>query len=417
MCRYLPGPEIEWNPFLGSPGCDQNHPVDRTKRRNIVLALLEAALAAVDPEVLTRDALADREGASLGVIAIGKASAAMTRGAAQVAGTTRGICVSNFTAAVPAGVELVIGDHPVPGPASFLAGHRVLEVVAEDGDDLVALISGGGSALCEYPIEGVSEGYISDTNARLLQCGASIAQINLVRRHLSAIKNGGLARSAGRPIDTYAISDVGAEPADVIASGPTAATPLDPEAAIEVLVRNDIEVPEMVGRAMRATRPVVAGSPITVIADGHTAAEGAVRAAATEDISAAVADGWLSGALVEALSSFLEQAGPGLSVATGEPEVVVTGDGRGGRNTHAALLAADMLQGTDSVFAAFATDGVDGRSSSAGAIVDGHTIEQGGDPGSALENSDSASYFEATGDLIRTGPTGTNVSDLWVLWR
>jgi len=417
MCRYLPGLEIEWNPFLDDPGCDQNHPVDRIKRRNTVLALLEAALAAVDPEVLTRDALAARGGASLGVIAIGKASAAMTRGAARVADTTRGICVSNFTAAVPAGVELVIGDHPVPGPASFLAGQRVREVATEAGDDLVALISGGGSALCEYPIDGVSEDYISSTNARLLQCGASIADINLVRRHLSAIKNGGLARSAGHPIDTYAISDVGAEPAEVIASGPTAATPLDPEAAIEVLVRNDIDVPETVGRAIRAPRSVVAGSPITVIADGHTAAEGAVRAAVTEDIPAGVVDGWLSGDLVAAFSSFLEEAGPGLSVATGEPEVVVTGDGRGGRNTHAALLAASFLQGTDSVFAAFATDGVDGRSSSAGAIVDGLTIEQGGDPRWALESSDSAGYLEATGDLIRIGPTGTNVSDLWVLWR
>jgi hydroxypyruvate reductase len=104
-------------------------------------------------------------------------------------------------------------------------------------------------------------------------------------------------------------------------------------------------------------------------------------------------------------------------VAAGEPDVKVDSPGVGGRNSHAALLAAIDLAGSDAVFASFATDGIDGRSDGAGAIVDGSTLERGGDPEPALARYDSAAYLDAAGDLVRTGPTGTNVADLWVLWR
>ena len=127
--------------------------------------------------------------------------------------------------------------------------------------------------------------------------------------------------------------------------------------------------------------------------------------------------GWLRGDVPSELDRFLSSARPGVAtIASGEPEVAVTGDGIGGRNTHAALLAAERISGMESMFVAFATDGVDGRSAAAGAIVDGETIARGGDPGPAITASDSATYLEATGDLIATGPTGTNVSDLWIFW-
>jgi glycerate 2-kinase len=106
-----------------------------------------------------------------------------------------------------------------------------------------------------------------------------------------------------------------------------------------------------------------------------------------------------------------------VTVAAGEPLVRTEAEGSGGRNTHAALLAASHLAGTGSVFAAFATDGVDGNSDAAGAIVDGETTRRGGDPTQALEAFDSASYLEMAGDILKTGPTGTNVADLWLIWK
>ena len=379
--------------------------------------LLRAGLAAVDPESLTRQALEGRNGERVTLIAIGKASIGMCRGAVRALGDSGGICVSNISGPVPPDIQLVVGNHPVPGPGSFEAGRRVLEVAAAATEPIVALISGGGSALCEHPIDGVSPSFISDVGRRLLESGASISDTNLVRRHLSALKNGGVARVAGGPVDTYVISDVCGEQPSLIASGPTASMPLDPNAAGEIMTRHGIDVPDGVMEAMQAPRSPVAASPITVLADARTAAEGVVHAAAGEAIEATITDEWLRGDVAEALDRFLDAAGPGLTVAAGEPEVRVTGEGVGGRNTHAALVAAEQLAGSDVWFAAFATDGVDGNSASAGAIVDGTTIERGGDPKAALETSDSATYLEATGDLIHTGPTGTNVSDLWVLWR
>lgn len=158
-------------------------------------------------------------------------------------------------------------------------------------------------------------------------------------------------------------------------------------------------------------------SSILVLADGHTAAEGAAGAARATGVGAEVMPGWLRGNVAVELDRFLSSARPGVvTIASGEPEVAVSGDGIGGRNTHAALMAAERISGTGSMFAAFATDGVDGRSEAAGAIVGGDTVARGGDPAPALTASDSATYLEATGDLIVTGPTGTNVSDLWIFW-
>lgn len=341
----------------------------------------------------------------------------MCRGAAQALGEVRGICVSSFSGPVPDGLELLLGNHPVPGPESFAAGRKVLEMASTAKGHLIALISGGGSALCEHPLEGVSADYISNASRRLLEHGASIAEINLVRRHLSAVKNGGVTLGAGASVDTYAISDVCGEDPSVIASGPTAFRPLDPDTTIDVMRRHGIEIPHVVEEAIRRPRHVPDDSPISVIADGRTAAAAAVRLAVEEGVDARVADGWLRGDVDEALGRFLETARPGLTVAAGEPDVTVTGDGVGGRNSHAALLAAQRLADTDAVFVAFATDGVDGSSSSAGAMVDGATIERGGHPASALSRSDSATYLAGTDDLIYTGPTGTNVSDIWMLWR
>lgn len=386
------------------------------ERRALVLDWLEAGLAAVDPARVTAEALTRLDGARMLVVAIGKAAPAMSRGAATVVDLEGGLCVCDHVESAPPEMVFMVGDHPVPGPASLKAGQAALSVVthAPPGLGIVALISGGGSALCESPRPGVPAGYLTELNRRLVDGGADIEEINLVRAHLSAIKGGGLARAAGRPIDTYVISDVAGADPGVVASGPTVPLPHQPERARQVLERLGIGLPDAVWEAMRA-RPLPAPMPrITLVADAHDAARGIAAAVGAE---ARVLSEWLHGPVEAEVDGFLAAAGPGVTVAVGETVISVADGGRGGRNTHAALLAATRIAGGDDVFVAFASDGVDGRSEAAGAMVDGSTLERGGDPQAALAGYDSASYLSATGDLLRCEPTGTNVSDIWILWR
>jgi len=420
MGRYLPAGRQRWNPFAAPTGQDRGRItlVDLKDRRSTLERLFRVALTAVDPERLTREALEGTHGPST-VLALGKAAPGMCRGAAAALNEMNGICVTGSPdAEVPKGVELVVGDHPVPGARSFSAGRRTLEIVASAQDHLIALISGGGSALCEHPLEGIPSSFISDVNARLLESGASIDEINLVRRHLSAVKNGGVARVAAASVSTYVISDVCGADLSVVASGPTLPGAIDPDSAIAAMGRHGIEVPAGIVDAIRSQAPpAVRVGPVELLADGHTATRSMIEHATEKGLPAAHVDNWLDGPVETALARFLDQTGPGLTIAAGEPEVEVTGDGSGGRNTHAALLAATRLAGTDFVFGAFATDGIDGNTRCAGAIVDGGSLQRGGDPASALQRSDSATYLEGTGDLMVTGPTGTNVADIWAIWR
>lgn len=386
-------------------------------RRRQMQDWLRHALEVVDPESATRRALQDTDGPAT-VIAIGKAAPAMCRGAASAIGSVTGICVTNVIDEVPPGIDLLIGNHPVPGDGSFAAGDAVLETSRTATGRLIALISGGGSALCEKPVQGVSREFIQEANSRLLDGGASIAETNLVRRHLSAIKGGGVARAARQRAETYIISDVAGGGPEVVASGPTIPIEPDPDAAFEVMHRYGVPVTTELRRAVEAASSIPAEiGAVEVLADGRTAAQAVVTVARADGVDAELAAGWYVGDVERALDGFFAGAGAGVTVGAGEPNVRVTGEGVGGRNSHAALLAARRIAGTDWCFAAFATDGVDGRSSGAGAIVDGTTVARGGDPTKSLSESDSATYLEAVGDLLLTGPTGTNVSDLWLLWR
>jgi glycerate 2-kinase len=394
------------------PGVLTPDPVARVE----MLGWLEAGLDAVEPEALTAAALATRHPDRTLIIAIGKAAAGMARGAASVLDVAGGVCVTDHPEPVPDTMRLVIGDHPVPGPASLEAGAAVLEAVqsAPPTMDIVALVSGGGSALCEAPREGVPAGFLSEVTRELISRGADIEELNLVRGHLSAIKSGGVARAAGRPIDTFVISDVaGAEPG-VVASGPTIPRAHDPERAAAVLRGLSIEIPAGVWEAMTREPMPLPRPKVTLLADGHTAARGV---ASVTPPPATVVDEWLRGAMGACLDRFLASRRPGVIVGAGEVVLDVTGAGTGGRTTHAALLAAEHLAGSNDIFCAFATDGVDARSGAAGAIVDGSTISRGGDPAEALREFDSAGYLARTSDLLRCPPTGTNVSDIWILWR
>ncbi|MFV1962330.1 MAG: glycerate kinase [Acidimicrobiia bacterium] len=379
---------------------------------------LDIAVAAVDPEALTADALSDSEDGPTVIIAIGKAAAGMCRGAHRALGPVSGVCVTNAPGTVPDGIDLLIGDHPIPGDASFEAGKRVLEVARAVSSRCVALISGGGSALCEQPVPGVDQSYLQEVNALLLDGGASIEETNLVRRHLSAIKCGGVARAVRGPLETYVVSDVGGAEPGVVASGPTIPTSADPTAVKALMRQFGIPIPEAVWDAINQRLPHALSPPnVTVLADGKVAARAVADAAQKDGFKCRVNEGWIAGPIETALEKFFAQSGPGVTVGVGEPTVDVRGNGAGGRNSHAALLASTRLDGHEGLFASFATDGIDGRTKSAGAIVDGATVDRGGDPENSLRNFDSATYLNGTGDLIRTGPTGTNVADLWVLWR
>lgn len=385
-------------------------------RRNQILDWFEAGLDAVDPERLTADALTGRSPSETVVIAIGKAAPAMARGAASVLDIAGGVCVSDHEEPTSERLTFIVGDHPVPGEASLRAGTAVLDFARSvpTSTTMLALISGGGSSLCETPREGVPPEFLSDVTRRLLAAGAPIEELNLVRAHLSAVKGGGVSRAAGRAIDTYVISDVAGANPGVVASGPTMTQPPNPEKAVEIMRHASIPIPTEVMSAMSATVGRLPIPSMTLLADGTDAAR-AVAASAPPPVS--VRPEWLSGDVVSCLDRFLADAGSGVTVGVGETVVEVTGSGKGGRNTHAALVAAERLQGTDGVFAAFATDGLDGRSGAAGAIVDGATLSRGGDPSEAIADFDSATYLSATSDLLKCGPTGTNVSDIWILWR
>ena len=386
------------------------------ENRGRILSWLEAGLAAVEPEALTARALAPLTGTPAVVIAIGKAAAAMSRGAAAMLDVIGGVCVSDHVEPVPDTLRFLVGDHPVPGAASLEAGAAVLEAVraVPSSTRIVALVSGGGSALCEAPREGVPPAYLSDATKRLVAGGATIEDMNLVRAHLSAIKCGGLSREAGRAIETLVISDVAGADPGVIASGPTIPGVHDPEMAAGILTRMSIDLPDSV-RAAMLVEPAARPYPeVVLLADGRDAAR-AVAAAAPAP--AAVREGWLRGDAEACLDRFLLDSGPGVTVGAGEVVLDVRGEGSGGRNTHTALLAAARLTGSDDVFCAFATDGVDGGSGSAGAIVDGSTIRRGGDPTRSRDRFDSATYLAGTSDLLLCPPTGTNVADVWILWR
>ncbi len=180
----------------------------------------------------------------------------------------------------------------------------------------------------------------------------------------------------------------------------------------------EYEVPVSVSDAMaRPPGQIAPATRVEVVGDGRKAGAALADAARADGHRARLHPKWLTGDPESALDAFLGAAEGGLTVGAGETAPRVTGGGRGGRNTHAALLAATRISGTDLVFAAFATDGVDGASGAAGAIVDGGTLARGGDATESIARFDSATYLESSDDLLVTGATGTNVADLWLLWR
>ncbi len=392
------------------------------------------ALDAVEPARLTRTALTGLVGGTTPatIIAIGKAAPAMTRGAVEALGSSPvvGVAVSDHVEDVPGPIRLVVGDHPFPGERSMRAGRAVRDLLLATPPDhlVVLLVSGGGSALAELPVDGLDVAEVSATSRHLMRVGTPIAELNTVRRHLSQLKNGGLARIAGdRRMVVLAISDIPRLRTSDIASGPTIADGTTARDALAVLRRRltPDDIPPGVLRALReaeADAPPATTAPCTVIADGATAAHAAAAHLRGRGFACRVLDDPLEGDAIAASRAFCRTLSPVVTITHGETTMQVTGAGTGGRNQSAALAAAIALDdGPPAAFGAFATDGVDGPTDAAGATVDHHTAgrmrQAGIDPPAHLAADDAHPALAAADALVRTGPTGTNVSDLWMGWR
>ena len=421
-----------------------------------LLRVIEQGIGAVRPDVALRRALR-HEGDELlagdhtvtlddvrriSVFAFGKAAREMTLTAVECIGTfdLEGVVVGPDDAGIE-GFECIRGAHPVPDAGSERGGRRLLERARECGrDDLaLVLISGGGSALAVAPTAPLTLDDLAATNRALLRRGVTIHELNTVRKHLSDLKGGRLARAlenAGRVV-SLVLSDVVGSPLDMIASGPTVADPTTFDDAIGVIDRYELRdaLPDRVidhleagARGERDESPdrVRDDHVAHVIADGATAARAACGAAIESGLNARVESTTLEGEARDVARRLVDRGSglaPGeLLVFAGETTVTVTGDGTGGRNQELALAAAIELDGReDLVIASIGTDGIDGTTDSAGAFGDGHAVRRGRERGldaeDHLRRNDSHTFLAAIGDTIDCGATGTNVGDLLLVFR
>lgn len=402
--------------------------------------LFATAVAAADPKlVVPRHLPAPPRGRTI-VVGAGKASAAMAAALeAHWPGPLSGLVVTRYGHAVPCPrVEIVESAHPVPDGSGEMAARRMLELVRGLGpDDLViALMSGGASALLPLPAPGLTLADKQAINRALLRSGAAIEEMNCVRKHLSAIKGGRLA-AAAHPAEvvTLVISDVPGDDPAVIGSGPTVADTSTYAEARAVLVRYGIDEPAAVIQYLGAARDETPkpGDPRLTRARHHViaTAQGSLEAAAAEARAAGYATVILGDAIegearevARVLAGIARQVrrygqparAPCVVLSGGETTVRVTGKGRGGRNVELLLALALALRGEPGIAAiAGDTDGVDGAEEVAGAVVLPDTLARaralGIDAAAALADNDAHNVFERLGDQVVTGPTLTNVND------
>lgn len=408
--------------------------------RDVLRRIFDAAVASADPAKVVAPHLPERPKGRCVVIGAGKASAAMAA-ALDTAWSDvdlTGIVVTRYGHAVPAGrIEIIEASHPVPDEMSVQAASRILAAVGNLGpDDLViALISGGGSSLLVSPAGGMTLADKKAVNQSLLASGATISEMNTVRKHLSGIKGGRLAQAAyPARVATLVISDVPGDDPSEIASGPTVANLTTAEDAREIVSRYRLVLPEkarmvLEGDALPACkeRP---NAEVRLIASPSMALEAAAWVARENGLTPLILGDALQGEAREvgtvlagvAISARLKGvpvSRPAVILSGGETSVTLPPDasGRGGRNSEFLLSLAVGLNGADGIWAiAGDTDGIDGVEDAAGAIVTPDTLTRmrlkGITPRAALSHHDSYTAFQAIGDLVVTGPTLTNVNDI-----
>lgn len=402
--------------------------------------MFDAAVAAAQPALCLPPHLPPPPKGRTIVIGAGKASAAMARALEDHwAGPLEGLVVTRYGYEVPcARIEIVQAAHPVPDAAGIEAAERIRQLVTGlTADDLViALISGGGSSLLVAPGEGLTLADKQAVNTALLHSGASISEMNCVRRHLSSLKGGRLAAQCHpAQVWTLLISDVpGDDPID-IASGPTVGDPTTCADALAIVERYRISVPPAVrsllesgaGETIKPGDPRLQGIQTRMITAPQIALEAAAQVARDAGITPYILGDSLEGEardLGKAMAGITRQVAlhgqpfktPCVLLSGGEATVTLRGTGRGGRNVEFLLSLGVALNGLPGVYAlAGDTDGVDGAEEIAGALLTPDTLARawalGTNPRSSLDNNDGHGFFQALGDAVVTGPTLTNVND------
>jgi hydroxypyruvate reductase len=381
---------------------DANRFVTQSLREPRITRILAAAIDAVEPGKLVREHLQHADVPKYDrvfLLGIGKASEAMTRAAAEFFNnfTDALIITKHASSSTHNRITVMESGHPIPDERSLAAGQAALDFVSnlKENDLLVCLISGGGSALVTAPREGITLANIQSQTSNLLASGATINEINALRRQMDCIKGGGLARATKAKVISLILSDVIGNSLETIASGLT----VDP--ALGARVRNFI------------------------IGDIHVAAQAAQQQAIREGFDSEILDLQIKGEAREVGLRYAKKLkeekqkrkSPFCLIAGGETTVTIKGNGKGGRNQELALAAVDELSGMEDIlFGSLATDGDDGPTDAAGAAVNGETRQRAERRGMSasdhLSRNDAYMFFDPLNDLIKCGYTGTNVNDL-----
>ncbi|HVA93424.1 MAG TPA: DUF4147 domain-containing protein [Candidatus Dormibacteraeota bacterium] len=430
--------------------------------KQIALQIFQETFAAIDIPATMRRKLA-RAGSRIHVngaavnlasfdricaIAIGKASLAMARGLVEILSPdfhAEGIIAGPGPAGnAPPGFRAIVAGHPLPDEGSFMAGRAILEMLETTNDRTLAifLLSGGGSAMVEQPLDpDITLADIRQLNQILINCGASIDEVNAVRKHLSAVKGGRLAAAApGAMKISLAITDVPDGQESALASGPTLPDPTTVSDACAVIgrygllsklpprIRTRVEHPETIPETPKPRDAVFKRATFQILLGRHDLfhpAHSFAEAAGFASVCDNTTDNWpvtrAADFLLEQLAA-LQRARPGRPVAViadGEVSSPVTGDGVGGRNSAFVLDCVKKIAGRRIAVLSVGTDGIDGSSPAAGAVADGGSLEraqaQGLNPDDYFRRSDSHAFFRKLNDAIITGPTGNNLRDLRIL--
>lgn len=411
-----------------------------TPPHTLLSDMFAAAVNAARPEHMLARHLPARPNGRTIIIGAGKASAAMAHVVEQnLDSPLTGCVVTRYGHAVACKhIQIIEASHPVPDDAGRRAATQILDLVADltEDDLVIALISGGGSSLLPLPAPGLTLADKQQINKDLLRSGATISQMNTVRRHLSAIKGGRLAVACyPAKVVNLIISDVpGDNPADV-ASGPTVADTTTCADALEILERYKVQVSEPVrqllqsgdGETIKPDDPRMINVSTTLVATSQLALMAAAETAAKAGVTPIILGDAIEGEsrevaiVMAAIASQVRrhhqpEKPPCVLLSGGETTVTIKGDGRGGRNVEFLLSLALALQGSAGIYAvAGDTDGVDGQEETAGAFVYPDTLERahglGMQPREYLDNNDAHHFFERLDDRLITGPTLTNVND------
>jgi glycerate 2-kinase len=408
-----------------------------------ILRILSAALNAVDPAIAVQKYLPTLTGNVYG-LGIGKASIPMLTALAEAYPLSGALAISKHASSLNRNLfPVFLGSHPIPDLRSLEVGQRVLNFVSTLGeeDTLVCLISGGGSALVTAPYAGITLEDMQALTSLLLSCGARIDEINTIRRHLDRVKGGGLARATKAKVISLILSDVIGNPLEAIASGPTYPNPTTNADALKILQKYKIEnqvsssilhilesrslLLDSRQHTLTGTRAVGRQSQNIIIGDNRLASLAAMEQAQREGIHAEILTNALQGEARDVGVMLAKQLRDEISkrphpfclIAGGETTVTIRGKGKGGRNQELALAAINELRDLENVMLiALATDGEDGPTDAAGAVATGTSAFRaeslGVDVADHLSRNDAYVFFDKLNDLLKTGPSGTNVNDL-----